>query len=438
MYGQSLIHGLLTLLLNPLLYVGGVLMVWERARAANHERRFFGTRVSRVWRPVFALWGQSLAGGVVISAVCLFTGARVTPVDAAVVTAFTLIFGAIRARQLSPLYGIACLLMAVFGIRISGWQGADTPSAGLLSQWISSLAHTDVKSWLAIAAAVCLLEAALLWFNRSQRPAPAYVLGKRGRPVGALLTQWSFLVPMVTFGPGPNPMPHMPGGVWPLLGAVAGGWSLWGLPLLMGTSGFSITTVPSERALGTAKYMLLAGVLLAADVYAVDAFGLGYVWAGIVICLVAREWTVWRTRLRETKGEPLYAQVPMGVRVLGTSQGSVADEMGLLPGEIITQVNQVPVHSNYDLHFAFEQNPAYAKLHVLDARGEMRIVGKPVYTGERNQLGLVLVPDGGSLTCYRKFGYGLFEVLYAKVATREALPVWVDWAEIESAPTTDS
>jgi hypothetical protein len=136
------------------------------------------------------------------------------------------------------------------------------------------------------------------------------------------------------------------------------------------------------------------------------------VWAavGAILALVAREWGVWAQFLRETRREPLFAPSPDGVRVLATVEGSLAEKMGLRPGEVITQVNQVPVHTAYDLHFALDQNPAYARLHVLDLHGELRMAGKPVYVGERHQLGLIPVPDMGSPALRLQPG-GLFATL---------------------------
>jgi hypothetical protein len=53
----------------------------------------------------------------------------------------------------------------------------------------------------------------------------------------------------------------------------------------------------------------------------------------------------------------------------------------------------VPVNTPFDLHFAINQNPAFVKLEVMDDQGEIRFVGKPRYTGEHHNLGLILVPD---------------------------------------------
>lgn len=429
-FGRSIAHGLLALLLNPLYYLGCVLIVWERLRAARNERRFFGARATRVWRPAVAAWLQSLIAGLLASAACLAAGVQTTPILVAALTAVTILLGIIRLRLLSPVYAIAVLLVAALLIQNLHVHAAP----GIVGTVVSQMAHLNLSSWLALAAALYLAEAVLLWCNRRRPQAPAYVQGKRGRPVGAFLLQWSYIIPVLTFAPGSLPTPHLMLPGWPFLGALPGDVTLLALPLIVGWSGFSITTRTPERALTAARHSLVAGLVLAADAYVAHRWGWAYACIGVVVCAGAREWTVWRMRQRESQGEPMYAQVPDGVRVLSTSRGSLAESMGLRPGEIITQVNQVPVHSAYDLHFAFEQNPAYAKLHVQDDRGELRIVGKPVYSGERNQLGLVLAPDDVTITTYHKIGYGLFQVAYAQLANRDPLPGWTDF---DSAPSTE-
>ncbi|MCL6593448.1 MAG: hypothetical protein K6T31_05685, partial [Alicyclobacillus sp.] len=77
--------------------------------------------------------------------------------------------------------------------------------------------------------------------------------------------------------------------------------------------------------------------------------------------------------------------------------------------EVITHVNHMPVHSAYDVHFALSQHPAYAKLHVVDQRGELRLAGRAVYDGERVKLGLLLAPSDANAPAYDPVPYGLLE-----------------------------
>lgn len=186
---------------------------------------------------------------------------------------------------------------------------------------------------------------------------------------------------------------------------------------MAGFSAVLMAVRPAEAIRLTSRVSLLMGIVLVLDALAVHFWGAGFGWLGVVAMVLGRELPVWLIRQHENQNDPLFSPSKDGVRILTTREGSLAETMGLVPAEVVTHVNQVPVHSNYDLHFAFDQNPAYAKLQVIDERGEMRIVGKPVYTGELNQLGLVLAPDQPFGPCYRKSEFGLFQTLYLRIAT---------------------
>ncbi len=94
--------------------------------------------------------------------------------------------------------------------------------------------------------------------------------------------------------------------------------------------------------------------------------------------------------------EPRFAPDDRGIRVLYVIRGSLAERLGIRPAELITYVNQAPVHTEYDFHFALGQNPAYARFQVTDERGEPRLVSSPVFEGECHDLGLILSCPGTS------------------------------------------
>jgi hypothetical protein len=426
--GRAMWNGLRMLLLNPVLYIGTGLMFLEIYRNSRQERKFFGFRMTRAWRSVVWRWLQALSAGLVASAVSLTVGLSVDVWGVGAVVVVSLLLASIRLRWLASIYGIAVVVAVA---QILAALPVPHGPAWLVSLW-QHLAAQDPADWLAIGALCCLLEAALLGLNRLRGSSPVLVHSKRGRTIGAWISQLGFVVPVLCIQPGNLPVPGLPW-PWPLMGglvgaAFAGGITLAGMPLVIGHSGVYAGLKPERGAGIVAVYSLAIGVLLAADAYVTAHFNSGLAWLGVVLALIGRELAVWHVHWRESLADPLYAPVAGGVKVLAVMSGSVADAMGLQPGEVITHVNQVPVHSTYDLHFAFDQNPAYAKLQVCDARGEIRIVGKPVFTGERAKLGLILAPDTPGLPSYRGRSMGLFQTLYLRVATSENPyeEVWVD------------
>jgi sulfur carrier protein ThiS len=404
-------RALWTLLVNPLLYLGLVLQVWEHLRTGHWQRRQLGVRTPWSARALAARWMAGLCAGIAVTAVLLALGVAVPASEVAGVAALAVLFALIRPGWLGAAIVIPAAVLGAAAIRWLPWPA---PWRGSRAWTYGAGWHSE--AWLAVLACAALAEAALLAWGARRAPYPVAVRGRRGRPVGALLLQSSFMVPVAVWAPAADHGARLtlPGLLaswhWPWL---AGGSALWlavGIPLWVGASSAALGELPQP-----ATRPLIRGAVCVAAVAALGAAGARW-WhpamapAAALLALSIRAVAVWRQRERQTHREPLFVPHPGGVRVLGVVQGSLADKLGLRPGEVIVQVNQVPVHTAYDLHFALDQNPAYARLHVLDVRGELRIVGGAVYTGVRHQLGLIPVPEG-RIPVLDGRGGGLFAAL---------------------------
>lgn len=268
-----------------------------------------------------------------------------------------------------------------------------------------------VFSWLSLAALLSLTEAILLFTSTHGVAEPVLLESKRGRAIGAVSIHLMFVVPVLLCIAGNAPRPHMPDS-WPWLGAWSGGIGLIGLPMFIGVGGVFAGQKPRETVVASGWYSLGLFAALAAT-SAVSLWFPSLGWIGGVVAVFGRESLVRLHHRRENYREPIFVQSPRGVRVLTVVKGSLADSIGIRAGEVITHVNQMPVHSEYDVHFAYSQNPAYAKLQVIDESGEPRIIGKAVYAGERVKLGVVSLPDiAGDRLAHPKFG--LLHSLYVR------------------------
>ncbi|MCL6518160.1 hypothetical protein, partial [Alicyclobacillus sp.] len=184
---RALAPGLVRLLVNPLLYAGAGLVLWDVWRNARHERAFFGVRVTRRRRLVLALAGLSALGGALVSAWDVALRAAVGPGEVWAVSVFALLLALIRPRWLSPLYA-ATLLATVAGVAAwaapggagTGWTGGwPAPSElGRVAWAVVDGFHT--AGWAALLAGVTLCEALLLALFQTRRLRPVYVLSKRG------------------------------------------------------------------------------------------------------------------------------------------------------------------------------------------------------------------------------------------------------------------
>jgi hypothetical protein len=409
---KMMLHAFLSLFINPVLYLGTILIIWDLVRNISAERRFFGIRLTRVFVPQVIRYLKAICIGVGLTFVALVLHIEVRPGEIFTVAGISILLGVVRLRLAGTSYAISLFLAFVAVAKVSL-----VSSPPVVANMLRYLTKTSAGSWIQLLALLFLAQLLLVAWSRNHGAAPVLVSSKRGRELGAVVIQWSFIVPLGVFVPGQfSPSVLLTHFNWlSLIGTI----SLAAIPGLVGWHGV-VSTISPKRAASQIVWMsgfcmiLLTGLVAFLHYTSLSHSLICLI--GAVIGFVIPELHVWRVKWLELHEQPVCQPSEDGVVVLFTIPGSLAEQIGLKMGEIITHVNQVPVHSEYDLHFALDQNPAYAKLQVIDTRGEIRIVGKPVYAGERYQLGAILVSGTGNVPMYHKRPVGLLQTLYLRLA----------------------
>ncbi|WP_304458819.1 PDZ domain-containing protein [Alicyclobacillus sendaiensis] len=402
---------ILSFVLNPYHYVATGFVVWDLVRNVRRERVWFGVRVTRIGKTLLLRYGRAVVVGLAASFALLAVGAQVTISSALYVFAVSILLGVIRSRMAAA--PIAISVSVLLSSLARAYTGAVPPS--VLPVW-RAIVDMPQANWMAIAAAAALCEAVLgLWGTRDAI-LPALVTSRRGRRMGAMKLQFGYVVPVAVWI---TPFTHAQmvfGSGWRPWHVVSGQPVAWfAVPLALGWHAL-LTSLAVERALNHLRaFDVLRGLIFAAG------FAGAYLWqpkavlfaAGAAIVLTE----LFRVVIRRTDRalEPQFAPDSQGLRVLYVIRGSLAERLGIRPGELITHVNQAPVHTEYDFHFALEQNPAYARFQITDRRGEPRLVSSPVYEGERHTLGLIFVLPGEEPVLRLKRPFGFLETLYLRV-----------------------
>ncbi|WAH36604.1 PDZ domain-containing protein [Alicyclobacillus dauci] len=407
---QLVLVALLTFLLNPLHYVITAFIIWDLVCNIRNERLWFGIRVTRIVKPLVVRYVKACVVGAVGSAALLALGAAVSWTTILFVTVLSLVLGAIRSRFTSSSFAISV------AVTLAGVAGMfQSPGPSFLSSALRFLQGFETKSWLAIGVVAALAELLLQWWNKRDAVFPALMTSKRGRRIGALKIQLGFVMPLMLWM---TPINHGAvtffGGFHPWLTSPQTSLGICIIPVVFGLHGL-FTALKPERVLVQWRWWNLAQAAVLAAGFAVEQWtkiDFGWLAAPVMIALIECVRSVWRRV--DASSEPLIAPDNRGVMVLYTIRDSLSDKLGLLPGEIVTHVNQTPVHTEYDLHFAFDQNPAYAKFQIIDTRGEVRLVGNPVYEGERHQLGLIVVVPGEQPALALKRPLGFLETMYLR------------------------
>ncbi|WP_206922162.1 PDZ domain-containing protein [Alicyclobacillus suci] len=409
-WGQIVLVAVVAFLLNPLHYVATALVIWDLVRNIKHERLWFGVRVTRIIQPVILRYIKACVIGLAGSVALVLLGATASWQTILFVAVLSLVLGLFRFRFLSSIVAIPIALTCSF-------VAHDLPVSG--NSWyariIEFLQTFQMRSWVLIAIVVCLAELFLQWWTSRDAVFPALVTSKRGRRIGALKLQLGFSMPLVIWmSPIEGVGISFHDGVRPWLMELHHPVTLCVMPTVFGIHALFTALKPERVLIQFRRWNLLYAAILAAGfsvVYWLHS-DMGYLAAPVLIVVMEVVRYVWR-RVDEAS-EPAYSPSSQGVMVLYTIRNSLSHKLGILPGEVITHINQTAVHTEYDLHFAFEQNPAYAKFQVLDQRGEVRLIGNPVYEGERHQLGLIVVVSGEAPVLKLARPFGFLETLYLK------------------------
>ncbi len=368
------------LMLNPLLYLSVFLIVLENVRQAKVERKMFGVRVTRVWFPLLLRFLKFLLVGIVLTASALALHLSLPWRQIVLVSALSALLAAFRLRFMASIYSIAVWILAAYLATTLHWS-----LAGISGPWRDAWLNFSSGTWSATIGLAGIGQVLMTWWCWGDETSPALFRGKRGLCVGGFYTQYVYLLPIA-------PLPFLTGisylgaTLFPKQVRISTLWSGFGM-LVAGGGAYALLRF---------EHLAFAPILLVAL----------YVLVGEVYLL--------KLRVRERQLDSLCAPYAEGVTILHTIRGSVARELGLSAGERIVEVNQSTVRSEYELHFALDINPAYVRMKVVDLRGEARLVGKPIYAGERHQIGLLIVSVEDGVFVYRRREVGALSSLYAR------------------------
>jgi hypothetical protein len=379
------------LALTPFWYVSLLFLVLQYNRQIQLERKLFHTRLHSLGGETLraVLWG--LLAGAAASLVMLPLGVQLTNGTVVLVLwGLALILMLIRVRFLCLAYAVGALgilqaLLSLFPDAAS-WPGVG-PVAG-------AVAKAEMPGLLALVGVLHIAEGLLVAGQAARMASPMFYAGKRGKIVGGYSLQGFWPIPLFLLAPlaggSEGALPWTPlfagGDAW------NAGWTLIGLPIMLGYSELSVAQLPQRKARASARWLLGYGALMVALAVA-SHYWLPLAAIASVLSIALHEALIWRSRREEERQSPLFVHDTRGLRILAVIPGGPAAEIGLQAGEIIAKVNAMPVRTKSDLHEAIRLNPAFCKLEVLNLEGEIKFAQRPIYAGDHHALGIILAPD---------------------------------------------
>ncbi|MGQ9779791.1 MAG: PDZ domain-containing protein [Bacillota bacterium] len=384
---MSFFAAMLTRVVNDLPYA--ILFPWPLflpvvgvllARRRGVEQRLWGASPLPFWRE---LAGDALMGilaGFFSSLLLLCLGIPLYPGDFAYVLPIALLLMLLDLRYLCLAYagGILSLLSLTFG-----WPQIHLPNL------------------LALVAALHLTESVMIAVDGHERALPAYFRHRHRGTVGGYLLQRIWPMPLLYLSVAALPVP--PQGVqylrhpswWPLIPLAAGSATreivFFTLPaaVILGYGDLALSRTPRAKSLRTAGFLAFYGFGLLA-LAAAAARWQGFAWAAAVFAPCGHEAVLFAARWSELHGNPLFAQRPEGVPILAVLPGSPAARMGLLPGMVITKINDRPVRSKAEAAACLAEMPFFVTIVAVPPHG--RPEKSYEFRGDASCLGLLLAP----------------------------------------------
>jgi len=382
-------YAVVQLLLNPFLYIALLFLVLQYYRQIQLERKLFHVRLHALWGEALRAlaWGSLV--GVAASLLLLPLGAKLTTGTVYVLWGIALLLMLVRVRFLCLAYsvGVLGILQALVAL------GPEPSAWGSMSPIAIAIAGAGMPSLLALVGVLHIAEGLLVGRLASRMASPMFYAGKRGKLIGGYALQGFWPIPLFLLLP-------LAGGSavalpWsPLFGgdAWAAGWSLIGLPIMLGYGELSVTQTPKRKARASARWLVGFGGVMLLLAIASHYWGPLAIVAS-VLSIALHEGLIWRSRREEERLSPLFVHDERGLRILAVVPGSPAAELGLEAGERISKINGRPVRTRAELHEAMRLNAAFCKLELINLQGEIKFAQRAIYAGDHHVLGIVLAPD---------------------------------------------
>lgn len=380
-WGVQLLAALGRMFLNPLLYWGLLLLLISGSRRIKHERINFGVKMHDYFNEIKQTIFFTLLFGLIISIVSLLFGFVFTfemLIVLAIVTILLSITGSFHL--LSPAYTLGITFFVLMLLPL------------LPQESVSSILSLDMLTkfqfvTFALLIGILLLAEALLVLRAEKNHTYARLtLGDRGVWLGEQQLKRLGVIPFILFVPANEITDFVPFLPYFELGNTT--YFLTIVPFLLGVQITSRANMMQTLKMKIGKQKLILSIFILVIAIA------GYFYyilsiVAIVIAIIGSEWITYRNRIRDKYEAPILAPANNGVKILATLPGSRAEELAILPGEIITKVNGIQVSDSRQFYKALQQSGAFFKLDVIDINGEVRFLQSAFFAEDHHGLGLI-------------------------------------------------
>src|SRR5699024_6017793 len=147
---------------------------------------------------------------------------------------------------------------------------------------------------------------------------------------------------------------------------------------------FTISNNPKKETIETASMIFLYSILLLIITKISNIEAIPPIFA-----LLGHEFIIFLNKYKEKQKVPIYSETLNGIRVVKVEQKSIAWKIGMRPGDIILNINGIPINSEKDLiDINFLRNNRYIFKYFNRKKGLI----EKTYIGKEKTLGIVASP----------------------------------------------
>ncbi|WP_431804217.1 PDZ domain-containing protein [Halobacillus andaensis] len=380
---EEISRGLLRLGMQPLIYWSVLLLFIISIRRMKEERRCFGTRVYDVFTEGRSTWKIALLSGVGLSIFAVGAGVVLTYEFLLLLAAVTILFSLpLKLKLLSPVFTVGLTVILLYFLPLY-------PMGNISDDLVQPLSSVSLPAVVVLLSLLLMVEGLFLTKTSSRRTFPERITSPRGKKIGQHRVKKLAVIPMASLFPAGLIEPLAPW--WPLFDIGEHTYGVVVFPILLGYEWIARAQSPKLASINLGRQTIGLSVLVfftAVGSIFVPLLAL----AAVVIALLGRI-LIYSFHNSREKSKPYFTEDHHGVRILGTIPGSPADQMDLLPGELIIKVNGIPVKSVHEFYEALQSNRALTKIEIRDFRGENRFEQRALYEGDHHQLGLLFVQE---------------------------------------------
>ncbi|KJS83468.1 MAG: hypothetical protein JM58_12610 [Peptococcaceae bacterium BICA1-8] len=386
-----ILYNLISLFSQPIFWLVMLIIWFQFRRMAKMKSEFFNVPEESVLQPTLIATIYGVIGGILGSFILVFVGISVLEVGIQYLWMLAIIFMLIDRRFMCFAYagGMVSIIKYFFGYP-----------------------DISIPQVMGLVAILHLVEAVLILFSGHLGAVPIYVKGKDGRPIGGFNLQKFWPLPIVAMVavamPETNAITEvmkMPDW-WPLIKPELLNknenivYMLVPVIAGLGYGDIALTTRPREKTSRSALHLAIFSIIL----LGLAILGANYPSLAIMAAVFAplgHEVIIFLGRRFEFAGEPKYVSPEQGIMVLDLLASSPLNSAGLITGDIILNINGVPLNNSSDLEYALQFAGSSFEVEFLS--GDNKIFKRKIIRVQRpGKLGLIIVPDS--------FGHSYLEV----------------------------